>query len=285
MVDLFTPRIRLNQQEVGAKLDVWGPDLNSEVTELIEQAVAGKADLDVTAGDILLTAVSGGDDTSRPVILRVIGTPGVPRDITVPDISGGLPVQKFYVLYNASDDTVSLRTVTNTGVTVAVGKVLLLMVDEVLDNVFAISLGGELVIAAANWQTFDADIQGGPPFTTITTRYSSQGKTAMHLIPPWGPHLITLAFGTVSIFPSVSGSPGGPWPEEIVPGPGGFFQAVDGGYMNGSVQGRHPIVFKIEPQFGGFRHFDRRDGVIWTSGQTIEQEQAINAVYPTENVF
>ncbi len=283
MVDIFTPRLRLNQQEVGAKLDIWGPDLNTDVTELIEQAVAGKADIDVTAGNILLTAVSGGDDTSRPAILRVTGTPGVPRDITVPDISGGLPVQKFYVLFNASDDTVSLRTVTNTGVTVAVGKVLLLMVDEVLDNVFAISLGGDLVIAAANWQTFDVDLNGGPPFSTITTRYSSQGKYGMHLIPPWGPHLINLVFGTVSIQPGVA--QGLPWPDEILPGPGGFFQSVDAGYMNGSVQGRHPIILKIEPQFGGFRHFDRRDGVIWTTGQNIEQEQAINAVYPTENIF
>ena len=212
MVDVFTDHLRLNQQEVGAKFDLWGPPvsagLNDGVTALIEQAVAERADIDVTAGNILLTEVDGGTDTSRPVILRVFGTPGVARTITVPDIAAGLPTQKFYILYNASDSDVSLRTVTNVGVSAAVGQSLLLMVDEVLDNVFSIALGGTVVFEAINWLSGTFDISGSAG--TGTYRYASQGNIGMWLFPAF---VQAVTINNFTITPLVPAA----WPAAIVP--------------------------------------------------------------------
>ena len=275
MADAFTPNIRLNQQEVGAKEDIWGPDLNTGVTQLIEQAIAEREGIDVTAGNVVLTEVDGADDTSRPSILRVTGTPGVARDITVPDVGAGLPAQKWYILYNAADAAVSLRTVTNTGVSVAVGQSLLLMVDSVLDNVFSIALGGDVVFEAVNWQSGTFSINGSAG--TGTYRYASQGNIGMWLFAAFAQ---AVSINNFTISPSAPAQ----WPSDIVPATGFEIPAC---YVTSSADGA--TIFRTALQISASavagRTFGRLDGGgNFTSPTTFTLINNMAVVFPLAGI-
>ena len=76
MVDTFTDKVRLRKPEVNAKEDLWGPPvsdgLNDGVADMIDQAMAQITDVDVTGGNVVLTASSGVSDTQRPMFLRIV---------------------------------------------------------------------------------------------------------------------------------------------------------------------------------------------------------------------
>lgn len=275
MVDVFTPNIRLNQQEVGAKFDLWGPPvsagLNDGVTALIEQALAERELVDVTAGNVLLTEVDGGDDTSRPAIIRATGTPGVARTITVPDIAAGLPAQKFYILYNNSDASVSLRTVTNVGVSAAVGQSLLLMVDSVLDNVFSIALGGDAVFEAAQWQTGTMDVIGVVQ-PAITYRYAAQGEIGMWLFPAFSSAANPVGLAVAPNTPAV-------WPDEISSPISG--QETAQVWVTSSADGGTPILTSVS-MFGTIasRGFDPMRTLGYTTPTNYTVVHDVSIVFP-----
>lgn len=205
MVDVFTPLLRLNQQEVGAKLDAWAPDLNAGVTQLIDDSIAGRVDISVTAGNVVLTIVNGATDQARFSTLRVIGTPGVARQIQVPS------TDKFYVVFNASDSDVTIKTLAGTGTIVRVGQLLIVMVDSVLDEVFPISLTGSAIAVAANWQTGtfeNLSRTAGDQF--VTYRYTTQGAHSMILFPATSFTCSVNGWALDADTPS-------DWPSEILP--------------------------------------------------------------------
>lgn len=102
MADTFTSSLKLRKPEVGANDDAWGPLLNTDMITLLETGVAGVSVIDVTAGNVVLTSNDGAPDQARAMILRVIGTPGTLRLITIPSVT------KLYFVINESDDEVAL---------------------------------------------------------------------------------------------------------------------------------------------------------------------------------
>jgi len=102
MVDTYTNSLRLTKPEVGANDDSWGPLLNDGMISLLEAGVAGVTTVDVTAGDVVLTANNGAADQARAMILRVIGTPPFIRLLTIPSVS------KLYFVINETDQEVAL---------------------------------------------------------------------------------------------------------------------------------------------------------------------------------
>jgi microcystin-dependent protein len=87
---------------------VWGITTNGNLGDLIEQAITGVTDLNVTSGNITLTALNGVVDQSRSAVLRVTGTPGTTRVLTIPNVN------KTYTVKNTSDATVQVKTAAGT---------------------------------------------------------------------------------------------------------------------------------------------------------------------------
>jgi len=87
---------------------VWGVTTNGNLGDLIEQAITGVTDLNVTSGNITLTALNGVVDQSRSAVLRVTGTPGTTRVLTIPNVN------KTYTVKNTSDATVQVKTAAGT---------------------------------------------------------------------------------------------------------------------------------------------------------------------------
>ena len=103
---------------VEGELDgTWGNTVNEQITQLVEDAVAGYATASVTSGNWTLTTTgSGAQNESRMAVLIPTGTPGVSRNIIAPSHS------KAYFVINQSDAVVVLKGSATTGVSVSSGK-------------------------------------------------------------------------------------------------------------------------------------------------------------------
>lgn len=123
MASTFSPILRIELIGTGDQSGTWGNTTNINLGTLIEQAIAGTATIDVTAANVTLTNFNGTTDEARCAALRVVGTPGVSRNIVAPAVS------KIYVVANGSDAAVVLKTSVSTGLTVPVGEVYLAYFD------------------------------------------------------------------------------------------------------------------------------------------------------------
>jgi hypothetical protein len=104
MPSTYSPNLRIELIASGEQANTWGNTTNKNLGTLIEDAIAGSATVNVTAGDVTLTALDGAADQSRNMILLVTGTPGVARTITAPAVS------KVYVVNNASNANVYIES-------------------------------------------------------------------------------------------------------------------------------------------------------------------------------
>ena len=123
MASTFSSLLRIELIGTGDQSGTWGNTTNTNLGTLIEQAIAGTATVDVSVGNVTLTEVNGSSDQSRCAAVRVIGTPGTARNIIAPALS------HIYVIANGSDNTVTIKTSTSTGVAVPVGEVYLVYYD------------------------------------------------------------------------------------------------------------------------------------------------------------
>jgi hypothetical protein len=124
MSSSYTSLLGFVQPTTGELTNTWGGVVNSQLTQLVEDAIASGSSKDVTAGDWTLTTTAGGaQNEARSAILIVSGTPGTTRNIYAPKQS------KMYVVINGSNSSVVLKggpTSPTTGVTVPSGGVSLL---------------------------------------------------------------------------------------------------------------------------------------------------------------
>ena len=104
----YTSLLGLLLPTTGTLSGTWGTAVNNQITQLIEDAIAGSATQSVTSGDWTLTDVDGATDTARYAVLIATGTPGTTRYINAPEQS------KVYVVINQSDSTIYLRGTTPT---------------------------------------------------------------------------------------------------------------------------------------------------------------------------
>jgi hypothetical protein len=123
MASTYSPILRIELIGTGEQSGTWGNTTNVNLGTLIEQAIAGTTTVDVTAGNVTLTNFNGSSDQARCAAIRVIGIPGVSRNIVAPAVS------KIYVIANGSDADVVLKTSISTGLTVPAGEVFLAYYD------------------------------------------------------------------------------------------------------------------------------------------------------------
>jgi len=108
MPSTYSPSLRIELIGDGEQNGIWGQTTNNNLGELVEQAITGITTVDVTAGNVVLTSFNGAPDEARSSVLSVIGTPGVTRIITIPN------VPKNYVVQNDTANIVQIKTVSGT---------------------------------------------------------------------------------------------------------------------------------------------------------------------------
>lgn len=112
----YTSLLGLAQPVTGTEEGTWGTIVNTEITALVEEAVAGSELIDVSSSDVTLTTTQGAANQARNAILVITGSPGVSRNIIAPSQS------KTYIVINGSDAAVVIKGSATTGVTVNSGK-------------------------------------------------------------------------------------------------------------------------------------------------------------------
>jgi hypothetical protein len=112
----FTPLLGLALPTTGDLSGTWGATVNTAITDLIDDAIAGTVTLSADA-DVTLTTTNGADNQARnAVILWTASNGATTRNITAPAQS------KAYIVINAGTGSVVIRgSGPTTGVTVTSG--------------------------------------------------------------------------------------------------------------------------------------------------------------------
>ena len=112
----FTPLLGLALPTTGDLSGTWGTTVNTAITDLLDDAVAGTVTLSANA-DVTLTTTNGADNQARnAVILWTASNGATTRNITAPAQS------KAYIVINAGTGSIVIRGAgPTTGVTVASG--------------------------------------------------------------------------------------------------------------------------------------------------------------------
>jgi hypothetical protein len=178
----YTSLLGLAQPVTGTEAGAWGTVVNTQITALVEEAIASTVSLDVTSGDITLTTTVGAANQARRALLLVTGTPGTTRNVIAPSQS------KTYVVINSSDSTVVIKGAATTGVSVASTVRALVAWNgsdfAVVASTSIANLTGVLPIA-----------NGGTGATTNTAARTNLGATTL------GANLFTLANPSAITFP------------------------------------------------------------------------------------
>jgi hypothetical protein len=134
----------------GEQSGTWGTTTNANLGTLIEDAISGYVSVSVISANQALTAVDGGADQSRNMIINLTTTTSAVFNVYIP------PAEKFYVIRNSSayDATIYCSTVlgnttaAGTGVTVLAGTTTMVFADgtNVASSLTAFS--GNLVVSA-----------------------------------------------------------------------------------------------------------------------------------------
>jgi len=161
----------------GEQAGTWGTTTNENLGTAIEQAIVGKADVTVSSTSVTLTLTdSNALQDARALYLNLSGTPGGAATLNVPAI------EKNYIVKNGTNEVVTIKVTGQTGVTIPVGKTVLVYNDgtdvlTAVDHIPSLTLATALPVAS-----------GGTGGTTST------GSGAVVL--QTSPSLTTPALGT-----------------------------------------------------------------------------------------
>jgi hypothetical protein len=161
----------------GEQSGTWGNTTNTNLGTAIEQAIVGKADVTVSSTSVTLTLTdSNALQDARALYLNLSGTPGGAATLNVPAI------EKNYIVKNGTNQVVTIKVTGQTGVTIPVGKTVLVYNDgtdvlTAVDHIPSLTLATALPVAS-----------GGTGATTST------GSGAVVL--QTSPSLTTPALGT-----------------------------------------------------------------------------------------
>lgn len=194
MPSSYTTLLGLVQPVTGELTNTWGNTVNSQLTQLVEDAIAQYSTASVTSGDWTLTTTAGGaQNQARTAILIATGAPGTTRYIYAPQLS-----KTYVVINNCSDQSsVWIRGGTSssytTGVEIeALGSALVAWDSTVSDFVKIAGGGGGAAGTGNNQVFFQNDL-------TVTGSYTiPTGKNA----GTFGP--ITVDSGVTVTVPSGS---------------------------------------------------------------------------------
>jgi hypothetical protein len=116
MPSSYTPSLRLVLPVTGELQGAWGDTVNTGLTNLVDAAIAGTADIAMTDANRTLSVNNELPDEARCMFINLTGTLTVSRDVICPAVS------KLYFVHNATNQVVVFKTSAGTGVSIPVGS-------------------------------------------------------------------------------------------------------------------------------------------------------------------
>lgn len=119
MPSIFTQSLRQELQASGENDSTWGDKLNQNFREVLEQAIAGVATINMGDADYTLSVAYGAADEARNSILIISGSLMQARNIIVPAVPKNYTVQNI----TSGGHAIVIKTANGQGVTVTNGEV------------------------------------------------------------------------------------------------------------------------------------------------------------------
>ncbi len=114
MASTYSDRLRIELIAAGDQSGTWGDTTNANLGTLIEEAIAGVANISMSDANKTLTSNNGVTDEARQMILKLTGTLTATREVVVP------PKEKLYIVHSGvTGGKVHVKTAANTGVEVS----------------------------------------------------------------------------------------------------------------------------------------------------------------------
>ena len=138
----------------GEKAGTWGTVTNTNLQQL-EQAASGYESIDVAASDIALAVSNGAVSNGKNLYLKLTGTLAANRTVTLPDSIERVIIIEDATARTSNNYTLTVKTVSGTGVAIPVGSKSLLYSDGTNINKGLINKGYYTVPGA--YQAVDGD--------------------------------------------------------------------------------------------------------------------------------
>ena len=151
MASSYSTDLKLELMVTGENAGTWGDKTNTNLN-LVQQAIAGYEAIDVASADVTLAMTNATLSNARNMVLSLTGTLAGTRVVNVPD-----GIEKTYIVADnttRSGNTLTIKTVSGTGVTIPEGKTILVYSDGTnINDVFFLAnvsedttpqLGGDL---------------------------------------------------------------------------------------------------------------------------------------------
>jgi hypothetical protein len=212
----YSPNLRIELIANGDQSGVWGDTTNTNLGTLIEDAISGYLAVTTTSvtGSQALTAVDGGADQSRNMILKLDTTYAGAYTVYLP------PAEKFYVIYNSNSTyavTISAATAKNgttptggTTVTIPAGKTMQIYCDvtnvrSALDYTSTLALGTALPATSGGTGQSSYAV-GDIPYASTTTALSKLADVATGNALISGGVGVAPSYGKIGLTTHVSGT-------------------------------------------------------------------------------
>ena len=128
MASTYSSDLKLELITTGEKSGTWGTITNTNLQQL-EQAVSGYIEIDVAAADVALALSNGAVSNGKNFYFKLTGTLTANRTVTMPDSAERVFVVEDATNRSSSLYTLTVKTVSGTGVTLPVGSTNLVYSD------------------------------------------------------------------------------------------------------------------------------------------------------------
>ena len=126
MTSAYSTDLKLELMVTGENSGTWGDRTNTNLN-LVQQAIAGYEAINVASADVTLAMTNETLSNARNAVLNLTGTLAGTRVVNVPD-----GIEKTYIVADSTTRagfTLTIKTVSGTGVTIPAGKTVLVFAD------------------------------------------------------------------------------------------------------------------------------------------------------------
>jgi hypothetical protein len=184
MATTYTSILGLAKPAAGELTGTWGTTVNAQVTDMVEEAIAGLAVHNMASdANYTLTTADGSTSQARAAMVEITDTStnlSAGKDIVVPAKT------KMYIFKNSTAQILTVKVSGQSGVAVPAGKTMLLHcdgtnVEEAINEVAGnLGIGGTLTVDGATTMASTLGVTGNVAVNTNKfTIAASDGDTAI----------------------------------------------------------------------------------------------------------
>jgi hypothetical protein len=128
MASTYSSDLKLELMTTGEKSGTWGTITNTNLQQL-EQAASGYIAIDVASADVNLSLANGAVSNGKNLYFKLTGTLAGNRIVTMPDSAERVFIVEDATSRSSSNYTLTIKTVSGTGIALPVGSTSLLYSD------------------------------------------------------------------------------------------------------------------------------------------------------------